>query len=165
MPVPWNHTFFFWINPRNHTWLYFRKYYSSGPAELFFGGKRTGVKGLNIIFDSGSSFTYFNSQAYETIVNLVSRNKEYHLSIFINSSTKTNDLLRVPGEKWFKWKAPQGFNWGSIPASLLERHQNFQIRPGRQELLQTLCIKFYKCQKCSVAITTRSLSHSHSEHS
>ncbi|KAF3447004.1 hypothetical protein FNV43_RR12184 [Rhamnella rubrinervis] len=49
----------------------FEKYYSSGPAELFFGGKRTGVKGLDMVFDSGSSYTYFNSQAYGTIVNLV----------------------------------------------------------------------------------------------
>ncbi|XP_019456139.1 PREDICTED: aspartic proteinase Asp1 isoform X1 [Lupinus angustifolius] len=48
------------------------KYYSAGPAELFFNGKPTAVKGLELIFDSGSSYTYFNSQAYQAIVDLVS---------------------------------------------------------------------------------------------
>ncbi|CAL9025082.1 unnamed protein product [Prunus brigantina] len=41
------------------------------PAELVFDGKATSVKGLNMIFDSGSSYTYFNSQAYQAIVTLV----------------------------------------------------------------------------------------------
>lgn len=48
-------------------------HYSSGPAELLFGGKSTGVKGLLVVFDSGSSYTYFNSQAYQTIVNLIKK--------------------------------------------------------------------------------------------
>lgn len=46
-------------------------HYSSGPAELLFSGKPTGVKGLNLIFDSGSSYTYFNSVAYEALVKLL----------------------------------------------------------------------------------------------
>lgn len=50
---------------------YFSKHYKTGPAELLFGGKSTGVKGLNIIFDSGSSYTYFNSVAYTASINLV----------------------------------------------------------------------------------------------
>ncbi|KAF9682639.1 hypothetical protein SADUNF_Sadunf05G0129800 [Salix dunnii] len=45
--------------------------YSSGPAELLFGGKPTGIKGLQLIFDSGSSYTYFNAQVYRKILNLV----------------------------------------------------------------------------------------------
>ncbi|KAJ6939235.1 hypothetical protein NC651_005621 [Populus alba x Populus x berolinensis] len=45
--------------------------YSSGPAELLFGGKPTGIKGLQLIFDSGSSYTYFNAQVYQSILNLV----------------------------------------------------------------------------------------------
>lgn len=49
------------------------KHYSSGPAELVFGGKSTGVKGLIMIFDSGSSYTYFNSQAYQATVNLIKK--------------------------------------------------------------------------------------------
>ncbi|KAJ4700710.1 Aspartic proteinase Asp1 [Melia azedarach] len=47
------------------------KHYSSGPAELFYGGKTTGIKGLQTIFDSGSSYTYFNSDAYNTTLNLI----------------------------------------------------------------------------------------------
>ncbi|KAI5317510.1 hypothetical protein L3X38_037217 [Prunus dulcis] len=38
---------------------------------LCVDGKATSVKGLNMIFDSGSSYTYFNSQAYQAIVTLV----------------------------------------------------------------------------------------------
>ncbi|KAJ6954310.1 hypothetical protein NC652_005909 [Populus alba x Populus x berolinensis] len=45
--------------------------YSSGPADLLFGGKPTGIKGLQLIFDSGSSYTYFNAQVYQSILNLV----------------------------------------------------------------------------------------------
>ncbi|KAK9270453.1 hypothetical protein L1049_026033 [Liquidambar formosana] len=47
------------------------KHYSSGPAELLFDGKSTGVKGLSMVFDSGSSYTYFSSQAYQTTLSLV----------------------------------------------------------------------------------------------
>ncbi|KAH8508946.1 hypothetical protein H0E87_010906 [Populus deltoides] len=42
-----------------------------GPAELLFGGKPTGIRGLQLIFDSGSSYTYFNVQVYQSILNLV----------------------------------------------------------------------------------------------
>ncbi|PQQ03132.1 aspartic proteinase Asp1 [Prunus yedoensis var. nudiflora] len=52
------------------------KWYTSGPAELVFGGKATSVKGLNMIFDSGSSYTYFNSQAYQATVTLVRNDLE-----------------------------------------------------------------------------------------
>ncbi|ESQ31028.1 hypothetical protein EUTSA_v10011529mg [Eutrema salsugineum] len=46
-------------------------HYTTGPAELLFNGKPTGLKGLKIIFDTGSSYTYFNSKTYQTIVNLI----------------------------------------------------------------------------------------------
>ncbi|KAF4372908.1 hypothetical protein G4B88_018073 [Cannabis sativa] len=48
-------------------------YYLSGPAELYFGGKLTGLKGLDVIFDSGSSYTYLNSQSYDAVVSLVTK--------------------------------------------------------------------------------------------
>ena len=64
----------------------FSKHYSSGPAELVFGGKSTGVKGLIMIFDSGSSYTYFNSQAYQAIVNLVRETKQIIEPSFTSSS-------------------------------------------------------------------------------
>ncbi|XVF64531.1 hypothetical protein PTKIN_Ptkin09bG0176500 [Pterospermum kingtungense] len=49
----------------------FNKYYSSGPAELLFGGRPTGVKGLNVIFDTGATYTYLSSKVYQTVLNLI----------------------------------------------------------------------------------------------
>jgi len=43
----------------------------AGPAELLFNDKTTGVKGINVVFDSGSSYTYFNAEAYQAILDLV----------------------------------------------------------------------------------------------
>ncbi|KAG2399358.1 Aspartic proteinase [Vigna angularis] len=40
----------------------------SGAAELLFGGKRTGVGNLHATFDTGSSYTYFNSNAYQLLI-------------------------------------------------------------------------------------------------
>ncbi|XP_011014192.1 PREDICTED: aspartic proteinase Asp1-like isoform X2 [Populus euphratica] len=62
--------------PSGITWTPMRRsssdtLYSSGPAELLFGGKPTGIKGLQLIFDSGSSYTYFSAQVYQSILNLV----------------------------------------------------------------------------------------------
>ncbi|GLT28154.1 hypothetical protein SLA2020_031060 [Shorea laevis] len=50
------------------------KFYSPGFAELVFSGKTTGLKDLIVVFDSGSSYTYFNSQAYQNLLD--SMNKE-----------------------------------------------------------------------------------------
>ncbi|KAK4276718.1 hypothetical protein QN277_014835 [Acacia crassicarpa] len=47
------------------------KHYVSGPADLLFNAKPTSVKGLQVIFDSGSSYTYFNSNAYQAILNTI----------------------------------------------------------------------------------------------
>ncbi|GLU01071.1 hypothetical protein SLE2022_183970 [Rubroshorea leprosula] len=47
------------------------KHYLSIPAELLLGGKPTGIKDLKIVFDSGSSYTYFSSQFYEGVLNLL----------------------------------------------------------------------------------------------
>ncbi|CAN0892337.1 Aspartic proteinase Asp1, partial [Linum grandiflorum] len=49
------------------------KHYSAGPAELVFSGKYTGLKGLQLIFDSGSSYTYFNSAVYKTTLDLIKK--------------------------------------------------------------------------------------------
>ncbi|CAL1379847.1 unnamed protein product [Linum trigynum] len=47
------------------------KHYSPGYAELVFGGKATGVKNLLVAIDSGSSYTYFGSQAYQVLIQLL----------------------------------------------------------------------------------------------
>ncbi|XVE95512.1 hypothetical protein REPUB_Repub02eG0103800 [Reevesia pubescens] len=49
------------------------KNYLSSPAELLFGGKPTGIKDLKIVFDSGSSYTYFCFQVYEAVLDLIKR--------------------------------------------------------------------------------------------
>ncbi|KAL7117929.1 hypothetical protein ACP275_03G103500 [Erythranthe tilingii] len=47
------------------------KHYSLGPADLQFGGQATNIKGLPIVFDSGSTYTYFTSKAYKALVSLI----------------------------------------------------------------------------------------------
>ncbi|KAG4392779.1 hypothetical protein GLYMA_04G208200v4 [Glycine max] len=45
------------------------KHYSvAGAAELLFGGKKSGVGNLHAVFDTGSSYTYFNSYAYQVLI-------------------------------------------------------------------------------------------------
>lgn len=62
----------------------FRKHYSPGYGEVMYGGKQTGLKNLLVIFDSGSSYTYLSSQAYEGLLYLVSFHK-YNKNIFLKS--------------------------------------------------------------------------------
>ncbi|KAL8217754.1 hypothetical protein R6Q57_021127 [Mikania cordata] len=47
------------------------KHYYLGTAELYVGGKTSGVKGLPIVFDSGSTYTYFSAQAYKKLVSMI----------------------------------------------------------------------------------------------
>ncbi|CAA7404516.1 unnamed protein product [Spirodela intermedia] len=49
-----------------------RKYYSPGPANLFLGRQLLG-KNFEVIFDSGSSYTYFSSRPYEIFLTLMMR--------------------------------------------------------------------------------------------
>ncbi|KAL5555221.1 hypothetical protein UlMin_037457 [Ulmus minor] len=51
----------------------YSKHYSPGYGELMFGGKHTGVKGLLTVFDSGSSYTYLNNQAYQALTFWIKR--------------------------------------------------------------------------------------------
>jgi len=61
----------------------FRKHYNTGPVDLFFNGKPTPVKGLEIIFDSGSSYTYFNSPVYTIVANMVRQKLRNNVINFI----------------------------------------------------------------------------------
>lgn len=61
--------------------MVFRKHYDSGPADLLFNGKPTSVKGLQVIVDSGSSYTYFNPNAYQAILNTVSAHIFMHFFV------------------------------------------------------------------------------------
>jgi hypothetical protein len=64
--------------------LFFRKHYNVGAAQMNFGnkpldkdgdGKRLG----GIIFDSGSSYTYFTNQAYVAFLSAVSITNDHSL--------------------------------------------------------------------------------------
>ncbi|XP_066355132.1 aspartic proteinase Asp1-like [Miscanthus floridulus] len=45
-----------------------RNYYSPGSASLYFGDQSLRVKLTEVVFDSGSSFTYFAAQPYQALV-------------------------------------------------------------------------------------------------
>lgn len=46
----------------------FRNYYSPGSASLYFGDRSLGVRLAKVVFDSGSSFTYFAAKPYQALV-------------------------------------------------------------------------------------------------
>ncbi|GLT49849.1 hypothetical protein SLA2020_233780 [Shorea laevis] len=57
------------------TWVPMLKeeqYYASGPADLFFARKATDIKIPHVLFDCGSTYTYFPSRIYGAILSLLS---------------------------------------------------------------------------------------------
>ncbi|KAH6765499.1 Eukaryotic aspartyl protease family protein [Perilla frutescens var. hirtella] len=79
---------------RDHT-----KHYAAGSAELRFGGKSTGFKNLDVIFDSGSSYTYFSSQIYHALLTLI------HKELSGKSLKEATDDHTLP----FCWKGKKPF--------------------------------------------------------
>ncbi|KGN54552.1 aspartic proteinase Asp1 [Cucumis sativus] len=73
--------------------------YSSGPAEVYFNGRAVGIGGLTLTFDSGSSYTYFNSQVYRAIEKL------------LKNDLKGNPLKLASDDKTLElcWKGPKPF--------------------------------------------------------
>ncbi|KAE9446491.1 hypothetical protein C3L33_21614, partial [Rhododendron williamsianum] len=49
------------------------KHYKVGPAELLYGKQATGAKGFLVIFDSGSTYSYFNSDAYKATLSIMKK--------------------------------------------------------------------------------------------
>ncbi|KAL5982780.1 hypothetical protein ACLOJK_016856 [Asimina triloba] len=47
------------------------KHYSPGPTNIIFGEHPMGVKDIQVIFDSGSSFSYFASQPYQALLSML----------------------------------------------------------------------------------------------
>ncbi|XP_062197566.1 aspartic proteinase Asp1-like [Phragmites australis] len=43
-------------------------YYSPGSATLYFDRRSLGVKPMEVVFDSGSTYTYFSAQPYQAVV-------------------------------------------------------------------------------------------------
>nr|KAJ0222184.1 hypothetical protein LSAT_V11C200085250 [Lactuca sativa] len=54
-------------------------WYKLGTAELFLGGKTTRMKGLPIVFDSGSTYTYFSGEAYKALYSMIMNYKLAYL--------------------------------------------------------------------------------------
>ncbi|KAK1371149.1 Aspartic proteinase Asp1 [Heracleum sosnowskyi] len=77
-----------------------KNHYSLGPAELRFNGQATGINGLSVIFDSGSTYTYFSSQAYEALLYELRKNSNR------NQLKDANDDKTLP----VCWKGTKAFN-------------------------------------------------------
>ncbi|KAL8167349.1 hypothetical protein V2J09_008848 [Rumex salicifolius] len=75
------------------------KYYTVGPAELLFAGQNVVKKSLSFIFDSGSTFTYLNKEAYKGIVSM------------IKSNVNSKNLKDAPEDKTLPicWKGTKRF--------------------------------------------------------
>ncbi|CAK9325420.1 unnamed protein product [Citrullus colocynthis] len=73
--------------------------YSAGPAEVYFGGKPVGIKGLILTFDSGSSYTYFSNRVYGAVLNL------------LRNGLKGQPLKEAPEDKTLPicWKGSKAF--------------------------------------------------------
>ena len=71
-PIEFDITLYFVNYYSSLTWpCISRNYYSPGSASLYFGGRSLGVRPMEVVFDSGSSFTYFAAQPYQTLVTAV----------------------------------------------------------------------------------------------
>lgn len=77
---------------------------------------------------------------------------------------KTWPVTHVSDKKGFKWKAINRCCWGQITINMLERQKAFQICWWCQELLQAFSTELYKCQECSAATITWSLSNCYCKH-
>lgn len=71
------------------------RHYSPGYAELTIGGKGIGYKNILVLFDSGSSYTYLNSQAYQAFISSVS--SKLLLNVCWHYSTG-----RIPEKSWYE---------------------------------------------------------------
>ncbi|KAK1323341.1 Aspartic proteinase Asp1 [Acorus calamus] len=45
-----------------------QKHYSAGQANVYFGKQSLGIRDFSVVFDSGSSYTYFSSRAYRALI-------------------------------------------------------------------------------------------------
>lgn len=77
-----------------------RKHYGSGPAELLNHRKLRNVKGLQVIFDSGSTYTYFSSKAYEAVLNQVGGGFSWTCNSLLSrfTSFQLTSLIQLRGD-------------------------------------------------------------------
>ncbi|KAL6272497.1 hypothetical protein ACE6H2_023189 [Prunus campanulata] len=120
------------------------KWCTSGPAELVFGGKATSVKGLNMIFDSGSSYTYFNSQAYQAIVTLVRNDLEGKP---LKDATEDQSLpICWKGRKPFKFVC-DAKNYYKPLARSFTNAKNVQLQLSTEAYL-VVTVRMVSCNVC-----------------
>lgn len=143
----------------------FSTHYSSGYAELILGGKTTVFKNLLVTFDSGSSYTYLNSLAYQALVHLVSCrfsqiSRSCHIVMNITLITHLEmqksrcffflslgfvhmilvTFMLLGKERIIRKACKRGTRWSNTP-TLLERQETVQKRSWCQEILQALSIE------------------------
>ncbi|CAH2035639.1 unnamed protein product, partial [Thlaspi arvense] len=94
-------------------------HYTTGPAELLFNGKSTGLKDLKLIFDSGSSYTYFNSKTYQKIVNLKTGN--VCLGILNGSEVGLQDSNVIGGVMMIYDNEKQQLGWVSADCNKIPK--------------------------------------------
>ncbi|XLR44864.1 hypothetical protein S83_029524, partial [Arachis hypogaea] len=113
------------LDSHNH---FFRKHYSAGPAKLLFNGKGTSIKDLELIFDSGSLYTYLNSEAYEAVVDLVTNDLKRQK---LERATDDHSLLICwKGAKPFKSLSEVKSYFKSLALSFQEaKNLQFQLPP------------------------------------
>ncbi|KAL4357678.1 hypothetical protein AHAS_Ahas09G0210700 [Arachis hypogaea] len=104
------------------------KHYSAGPAKLLFNGKGTSIKDLELIFDSGSLYTYLNSEAYEAVVDLVTNDLKRQK---LERATDDHSLLICwKGAKPFKSLSEVKSYFKSLALSFQEaKNLQFQLPP------------------------------------
>ena len=124
-PIEFDITLYFVNYYSSLTWpCISRNYYSPGSASLYFGGRSLGVRSMEVVFDSGSSFTYFAAQPYQTLVTAVN----FKTFFTCNTTWLLNKhgasevlLLQLKGELSRTLKEV----W-PLPASVLEREETIQ---------------------------------------
>ncbi|KAL2538486.1 Eukaryotic aspartyl protease family protein [Forsythia ovata] len=64
-----------------------KKYYSLGFSDLQFGGQVTNIKRIAIVFDSGSTYSYFSSQAYSALVSMINKDINGKLTVAVEDKS------------------------------------------------------------------------------
>lgn len=73
-----------------------RNYYSPGSGTLYFDKRSLGVKPMEVVFDSGSTYTYFTAQPYQAVVSAVNFVHDAFWFPWIFEETNTELLILWP---------------------------------------------------------------------
>ncbi|XP_056164586.1 aspartic proteinase Asp1-like [Syzygium oleosum] len=125
-----------------------KPYYEAGPAELLHNGKPTGVGGLQVVFDSGTSVNYFNTEAYAAVVDKV------------RADLKGKPLEKVDGHEGFPicWKGAKPFQnvnevknyFMPLALSFMKGNAQLQLLPEDYLIISNIgaaCLGIYEVKK------------------